>query len=240
MELEPGSAETRLALARLKWRSEWDFTGAEKEFKEAVRVSPERPEVRCAYALFLSTLGRHEEALTEMKTAQALDPLSARANAGVGEVLYYARVYDQAAEELGKAREANPRDYRAYDQLGLLHLQMSEFPQSMEMFRQAALNGGDQGVISLRLAFVLARLGARQEVGKILSEALRESRETYVSSVALASVYAALVEKEQAFACLEKAVEEKDASLVFLKVSPLFDSIRSEPQFAALLHKIGL
>jgi serine/threonine protein kinase/TolB-like protein/Tfp pilus assembly protein PilF len=240
LELEPYLAETRMALALLKWRSEWDFEGAENEFKQALRSSPEQPEVRLNYALFLSSLGRHEEALSQMRIAQALDPLSPKTNAGLGTVLYYARLYDQAAEELAKARDTNPSDFEACYDLGLLYIQTKEFGQSLQMFRQAAVFGGDQGEILLHIGSVLAHMGARQDVGKILTEALRAPRGTYVSSVSLGSVYAALLEKEQVQACLEKALEEKDASLVFLRVSPLFDAVRSERWFAGLLQKIGL
>jgi serine/threonine protein kinase/TolB-like protein/Tfp pilus assembly protein PilF len=240
LELEPYLAETRLALAVLKWRSEWDFPSAEREFKEALKSSPEQPEIRRSYALFLASLRRHEEALSEMKTAQSLDPLSPRINAGVGTVLYYARLYDQAAQELGKARDTSPSDFEAYYQLGLLYIQTDEFAQSVQMFRQAAVMGGDQGDIFLRIGFVLARMGMRQDVGKILNEALRASRETYVSSVSLGAVYAGLMEKDQVSACLEKALAERDASLVFLGVSPLFDAVRGAPWFAGLLNKIGI
>jgi TolB-like protein/Tfp pilus assembly protein PilF len=240
LELEPDLAETHLALAMLKWRSEWDHAGAESEFKQALRSSPEQPEVRLNYALYLSSLGRHEEALSEMRTAQGLDPLSARANAGLGTVLYYARLYDQAVEELAKARDANPSDFEAYYDLGLLYIQTKELAQSLQMFRQAAALGADQGEVFLRIGFVLAHMGARQDVGKILTEALRAPRGTYVSAVSLGSVYAGLLEKDQVLACLEKALDERDASLVFLKVSPLFDAVRGERWFAGLLRKIGL
>jgi serine/threonine-protein kinase len=240
LEVEPFLAETRLALALLKWRSEWDFAGAEREFKEALKSSPEEPEIRRSHAMFLAAQGRHDEALSEMKTAQSLDPLSPKVNAGVGTVLYYSRLYDQAALELGKARDTSPADFEAYYQLGLLDIQTGEFEQSIQMFRQAALMGGDQGEIFLRIGFVLARLGMRQDVGKILNEAIRASHETYVSFVSLGSVYAGLLEKDQVFACLEKALAERDASLVYLRVSPLFDSVRSDPWFIGLLSKIGI
>ena len=90
-----------------------------------------------------------------------------------------------------------------------------------------------------RTAARLDHLGRRQEVGRLLGEAIQASRRSYVSSASLAVVYAALIEPDQAQACLDKALEERDASLVFLKVSPLFDPLRGESWFAGLLQKAG-
>ena len=93
--------------------------------------------------------------------------------------------------------------------------------------------------LSLRAGAVLAHLGRRQDVGRILTEALQASRRTYVSSASLATVYGALLEADQAQACLDKALADRDASLVFLKVSPLFDPLRGESWFASLLEEAG-
>ena len=239
LELEPGLAEARLALAILKWRSEWNFAAAEQEFREVLRTLPEKTEIRRSFALFLSSLGRHEEAQSEIRTAQALEPLSPRIGAGLGMVLYFARLYDLAAVELTKARDASPADFEPCLGLGLLHIQTGDFEESIRMFQKAAALGGDPREMSLRIGVVLARLGMRQDVGKILSEAIQASRQTYVSYASLAAVYAGLMEPDQAHACLEKALAERDASLVFLKVSPLFDPVRSRPWFAGLLEKTG-
>ncbi len=239
MELDPGSGEARLALALLKWRSEWDLAGAERQFREALNAGPGQPEIRRSFALYLSSLGRHEEAQTEIKAALDLAPLSPRVRAAYGMVLYYARLYDQAAGELAKAREAFPSDPEACLVLGLLYIQTGDLGESLRMFQQAAALGGDPTELSLRGGVVLARLGRRQEVGQILNAAIRASSRTYVSSASLAAVYAGLMEPDQAQACLEKALAERDASLVFLKVSPLFDAVRSRPWFNGLLEKAG-
>ena len=239
MELEPGLAEARLALAILKWRSEWDFAAAEQEFREALRSDPGRTEIRRSFALFLSTLGRHEEAQSEIRAALALDPDSPRIAAGLGMVLYFARLYDQAAVELENARQTGPALVDPCLGLGLLNIQTKDFGQSLVMFQQAAALGGDPMEVSLRAGAALAHLGQRQDVGRILTEALQASRRTYVSSASLATVYAALLEADQAQACLDKALADRDASLVFLKVSPLFDALRGEGWFAGLLEKTG-
>lgn len=239
-ELEPGMAEARLALAILKWRSEWDFAGAEKEFREALSEAPARTEIRRSFALFLCSRGRHEEAQAELKAARDLDPLSPRISATLGLVLYYARQYDLAGAELTQAFKSGPNDIEPCYGLGLLHIQTGDFPESVRMFQKAAALGGDPRELSLRVGFVLGRMGDRRDVGRILNEAIQASRQTYVSSASLATVYASLMELDQAQACLEQAYTERDASLVFLRVSPLFDPLRSRPWFVELLKKIGL
>lgn len=239
-EIEPGLTEARLALAILKWRSEWDLAEAEREFREALLSNPRLSEIRRAFALFLSSLGRHDEAQSEIRAAQDIDPFSPRIQAALGTVLYYARVYDAAEVALARARELNPADPAAYQTLGLLNIQTGDFAGSLRMFQQAAALGGEPRELNLCAAIVLARLGNRVDVGKILTEAMQASGRDYVSSVSLAAVYAGLMEPDQAQACLDKALAEKDASLVFLKVSPLFDAVRSRPWFVDLLQKIGL
>ncbi len=240
MELEPGMAEARLALAILKWRSEWDFAGAEREFRQALSEAPAQTEIRRTFALFLCSRGRHEEAQAELKAARDVDPLSPRVSAALGLVLYYARQYDLAGAELTQANQSGPNDIEPCYGLGLLHIQTGDFPASVRMFEKAAALGGDPREMSLRVGVVLGRMGNRREVGKILGEAIQASRQTYVSSASLATVYASLMELDQAQACLEQAYAERDASLVFLKVSPLFDPLRSRPWFVELLNKIGL
>jgi cytochrome c-type biogenesis protein CcmH/NrfG len=161
-------------------------------------------------------------------------------NARVGAVLYYARLYDQAAEELKNALAMNPLNSEAYYFLGMVLIQTAHYEQAVQSFRRAAELGGDRIDIGLRIAYASALQKRREEVGAALTEAFRASGERRVSSVALAPVYAALFEKEQAFACLEKALGERDPMLLLLKVHPMFDFLRRDPQFIEIQGKIGL
>ena len=171
--------------------------------------------------------------------ALALDHRSPRLGTALGMVLYFARLYDLAEAELSRAIEAGPGDFEPCLNLGLLHIQTRDFAQSLGMFQRAAALGADPMETGLRAGIVLAHAGRRPEVGKILETAFQASRSTYVSSASMAAVYGALLEPDQAQVCLEKALAERDSSLVFLKVSPLFDSVRSEDWFPALLRKAG-
>lgn len=239
-ELDPGLAEAHASLAIIKGNYEWDFAGSEKEYKEAIRIKPNYVTAHQWYAVLLSTLGRHEEAIAEIKLARTLDPLSPRINADVGALLYFARQYDQALEELKTALEVDPFYFANYYYFGMVYIQMGQYEEAIKSFRRAEELGGDPVDMSLRIAYVYALLLQRQEVGKLLAEALRISGQAYVPAVSIATVYAALGEKEQVFACLEKALTEHDAWLVFLKVYPMFDLVRGDPHFISILRKIGL
>jgi TolB-like protein/Tfp pilus assembly protein PilF len=240
LEILPDYAEAHALLAVVKGHYDWDFAEAEKRFREALRVKPNLAPALRFYAELLSVLGRHEEAVAKIKAARDQDPLSPDINAQVGGTLYYARLYDQAVEELKNALEIDPLNNGAYYYLGMVLIQTSQYDQAVQLFRRAAQLGGDAIDISLRIAYASALQKRREDVGAALTEALEASRKKYVSSVALAPVYAALFEKDQAFACLQKSLSERDPRLIQLKVHPMFDFLRRDPQFIELLDKIGL
>jgi len=240
LQLDSNLAEGHALLAAIKGNYECDFAGAEKEYEEAIRINPNSVTAHRGYAVLLSTLGRHDEAIAEIKFARTLDPLSPRINTDVGALLYFARQYDLALEELNKAINVDATYFAGYSYLGLVYIQIEKYEEAIKSFRRAEELGGDPISLSLRIAYVYARLGQRQKVGKLLGEALKTSRETYVPQVSMATVYAALGEKDQVFACLEKALTEHDAWLVFLKVFPMLDNVRLDPYFKSILRKIGL
>lgn len=240
LEISPGYAEAQTLLGVIKGNYDWDFGEAEKRFQEALRVKPNLAPALRFYAELLSALGRHEEAVAKIKTARAQDPLSLVMNARVGTILYYARLYDQAVEELMRALGTDPLNSGAYYYLGMVLIQTAQYEQAVQSFRRAAELGGDAIDIGLRIAYASALQKRREEVGAALTEALRAASQRYVSSVALAPVYAALLEKDQAFACLERALSERDPRLLLLKVHPMFDFLRRDPLFSEMLGKIGL
>lgn len=240
LQLDPNLADGHALMAIVKEIYEWDLASAEKEYKEAIRINPNSVTAHQWYGAFLSTLGRHEEAVAEIKLARTLDPLSPRINAEVGGLLYFARQYDLALEELKKGLELDASYFGSYYYLGMVYVQMGQHEEAVKSFLRAAELGGQPVELSLRVAYVYALLGQRQEVGKLLTEALRASSQTYVPQVTIATVYAALGEKDQVFACLDKALTEHDAWLVFLKVYPMFDHVRLDPFLRNTLRKIGL
>jgi len=241
LELDPNLAEAHTLLGVIKANFDWDFAGAERAYKEAIRLRPNSVPAHQWYAVFLSNQGRHEEAIAEIKNCRALDPLSPGISANVGALLYFARRYDQAVEELNASLRAHPSYFVNYYYLGLVDIQMEQNGEAIKAFEKAKLLGGEPLDMNLRIAYVYALQGGlRQEVGKILAEAIKASSQGYFSQVSIATVYAALGEKDQVMACLEKALGERDVKLVFLKVHPMFDRVRRDPRYLSLMRQIGL
>ncbi|GEM_PF-1728788 len=240
LEINPSSAEAQTLLAVIKERYDWDFAEAEKRFKEALRMEPNLVSALCSYAELLSALGRHEEAVEKIRLARREDPLSPSVNARLGAILYYSRRYDQAIEELNNALAFDPLNGQAHYYLGLVFIQTRQYDLAARSLQKSAELGADPIDVGLRLGYLGALMRRREEAGKALAEAMRASKQRYVSLVSLASVYAALFEKDQAFACLEKAFADRDPQLMMIKVHPLVDFLRREPWFTNLLGKLGL
>jgi serine/threonine-protein kinase len=232
-------AEGHSVLGGIYLEYDWDFAGAEREFKKAMELNPGYAHAPHVYALLLSYLGRHEEAIKEVKLARDLDPLAPRVRANVGRVLYYAKRYDEALVEIKKALDFEPSHAATYEYLGDLYREIGGYEESLAYLRKAkALE--DQPVFSIIIAITLARSGKTEESKKILNELNERSKKEYVPPAFLAAAYAALGEHDMAFNLLDKAYAERDAVLVRLKIAPIFDPLRSDPRLAALLKKIGL
>jgi Tfp pilus assembly protein PilF len=191
------------------------------------------------YALLLSALGRHGEAVEESQTAQELNPLCSEVNAQAGLVLYFSRLYEQAEAEVSKAVATDPLYPGHHLNAALVQIQLGRLEQAMKSLQEAKDLGTDPMEVKLRMAYLHARLGEREEVGRLLTEAFNAPKGVYVSQLSIAMVYGALNEKDQSIAALENAVSERDGSLIFIRVHPLLDPVRGDGRFAGLLHEIG-
>jgi serine/threonine-protein kinase len=240
LRLDSGLAEAHTALARVKTDYDWDFTWAEKEYREALRIDPDNAAAHQSYALLLSALGRHGEAVKESQAAQTLNPLSSEVNTQAGLILYFARLYEQAEAEVRKAVATDPLYPGHHFCAALVQIQVGQFEQAGRSLEEAEDLGADPMEVKLCRAYIHARQGQRQQVGRILTEAFNAAKSAYVSQMSLALVYAGLNEKDQAIACLENAFAERDASLIFMRVHPFLDSVRGDIRFVGLLKKIGL
>jgi serine/threonine-protein kinase len=232
LELDASLAEPHATLAVIKYKHERDWAAAEQQFKRAIELNPNYASAHQWYAEYLSSSGRHAEAAAEIKKAQQADPLSLIIQAVAGQLLYLARQYDQAAEQLLKTLDLDPNFAPAHAFLGYVHVENGRFQAAIEEFQKA-------GHLS-DLAYAYARAGNKLEAQKRIEElkALRKRR--YVGPDSIALLYVGLGDNDQAFAWLDRAYEESSADLVRLKVEPTCDPLRSDPRFAELLRRIGL
>ncbi|MGH9936981.1 MAG: winged helix-turn-helix domain-containing protein [Blastocatellia bacterium] len=234
-------AEAHASLAHVKVNYDWDWTGAENEFKRAIALNPRYATARQWYAIhYLTPKGRLEEALAEMSLARDIDPVSLVMNSFMGATLYFAGRSDQAVEQCVKAVDLDPNFGVARWRLGLVLAQEARFDEAItELSRADALSGGSP-FMKAALGYAYAVSGRKGEAVKILAELQKRAERSYVSASEIAAIYAGLGERDRAIAWLEKAAEERAFHLVYLNVRPEFAPLRSDPRFADLLRRVGL
>ena len=185
-------------------------------------------------------MGRHAQALAESEQARKLDPHALIISAGIGKILFEAERTDEAIAQLKKTMAVEPNFAHAHSYLGKAYLRKQMFPEAViEMEKAATLSGRIADYLG-GLGHAYARTGRTPDARKVLDELKQRSTQRYVSWRDIAVIDAGLGEKDEAFAALEKAHEMHDSGIVFMKVDPLFDPLRSDPRFPALLRRIGL
>jgi Flp pilus assembly protein TadD len=236
--LDDTLAEAHTSLAIIATAYEWDWNGAEREFKRAIALNPNYHIAHHDYSHFLMALGRFDEALAESQRALALDPLDVGMTYHLGLHYYNARQYEQAIIHLQKALEVKPNHSEVHGILGLVYEQMGRVDEAAaELGRCRELGGTDTRG---NLGHVYAISGRRDEARKLLAQLQQEIKQKSVSPYNIARIYEGLDEKDQAFVWLEKAYAERDSNMMYLKVDPEFDRLRSDPRLADLLRRIGL
>lgn len=237
LELDEGLAEAHLALANIKLNA-WDWATAEQEYKRTIELNPNLAEAYRWYSVYLSVLGRHDEAIARNARARELDPLSLAVNVDAAFALLMARRYDQAVESLKKTLELDPKLALAHIYLGYTYSGMGKYSEAIAEFEEAIKLGDDSSSVKIYMGADYARAGQRDKAEQILREL--QTTSAYVSPGELAILYTALGQREQAFASLEKAYAAHDLQLQYLGIDSSFDDLRSDSRFQALLKRVGL
>ena len=240
VELDPMLAETQTALATVQFNYDWNWPASETGFRRAIQLNPSYATAHQRYSLYLIAMGRTEESLAEIYRARSLDPLSLSMNLSLGWRLYMARRYDEAIAQLHDTIEMDPTYLLAHIVLGQCYEQKGEFSQAIAEFQKAASLSPDNPPSVAALAHAYAVGGQRPEALKLLGELKAQSAHRYVSPFYMASIYTGLNDREQALRWLQAAYDDRSNNMIFLLVAPEFDSLRSDPQFRSLLHRIGL
>jgi eukaryotic-like serine/threonine-protein kinase len=240
-------AEAHTSLAKIKTSYEWDWAGAEAEFKQAIQLNPGYATAHQWYGVYLSEMGRHDESIRERTTAQNLDPLSLSIATGLGRALFWARRYDESIKHL---QTTIPRDQNysdTYWSLGLAYEQKRMYPEAISAFQRAVELSKSSEVVEGKpemlavLGHAYAMAGRPAEAKTILDQLKKaSSSQQYVSPYAVSLIYVALNDKDSAFQSLSQAFQERDENLIHLRVDPRLDPIRSDPRFQQLLKQINL
>jgi adenylate cyclase len=242
VELDSSNAHALMALGDMTI-FDWDWSRVESLYQRALSLAPNSAGVHQGYGnLYLSAMGRHEEAIAEVKRAVELDPLSPINHHELGWVLHNARQYDAAIEQFQKALQMESGLNNAYRGLGEIYAYKGMYDKSIEAMQNLVKTseGSPYALASLGWAYGVA--GKKEEALKILDTLKEKAKVQPVAPSDFARVYLGLGEKEQALFWLEKTYEERSGMwiLVWANHFPFFDGLRAEPRFKALLKKIGL
>ncbi|MEX1140418.1 MAG: protein kinase [Bacteroidota bacterium] len=240
LELDENLAEAHAVLGAIKFNYEWDWAGARKALRRSIELNPGYATAHQRYAWLASMLGEHNVAIDEMKLARRLDPLSARISENVGGTLFHAREYDEAILELRKALELYPNDVAAHATLGVVYVQKGMYEEAIRELRESLRSAPDAVIVLGRLGYVYAVSGDRTEAARILSKLQEIWKRARIGSACVAWIYIGLGDIDRAFQWLEKAYQDRDPAMSFMRVHPYFDPLRLDPRFRDLLLRMNL
>jgi len=237
---DDGLAEAHSARACVSLFYDWDWPAAERGFQRAIELKELYPTAHFWYACCLWALGRTADGVEQASRAQALAPLSLVGNANLGWALYFARAYDEAIAQCLKALDLDTHYLMTYTVLGQAYVAASRYDEAIGALQSAVGFSGGLVFTSAALGYAYAKAGKSREAKKILEDLLQRSSTEYVPPFCVALVHAGLSDKDEAMAWLERAYEERSHWLVYLKAWPIFDDLRSDARFTALLGRVGL
>lgn len=240
LEIDDTLAEAHATLAFIKFRHDWDFAGAEQEFRRAVELDANYSEAHQWYAFYLLAVGRTDDADAEIKRAQELDPLSISFNSNLALYLFFKRQFDQSVQQCRKTLEMEPESVLtrvacglSYEQQGLKEEAIAEFKKAQE------LSGDDVGTIAA-LGHALAKGGRTKEARQLLRNLEERAKERYVPPYSIAVLHVGLGEKAQTLEWLERAFQDRSLRPVWLKFDPRLDGLRQDGELIDLTRRVGL
>jgi tetratricopeptide (TPR) repeat protein len=241
IELDGNLAEPHESLAFIAETHEWDWTTAEREYKRALELNPGDARAHHWYAGYLMYVGRFEEGISEARQARDLDPLSLAVNNALAGRLLVAGRQDDALAQVQKTLELNSNFAPAHQTLGWVYLNQHKSDEAIAEFQKAMqLSGTDDIDFVLDLGFAYAIAGKRDQVDEILTKIKKMHQQGLAPSGSIGILYGAMGEMNEAFAWLNKAYEEHDPELTYLKVpGRRFEPLRHDPRFQQLVQRVG-
>ncbi|MDO8550757.1 MAG: tetratricopeptide repeat protein [Ignavibacteria bacterium] len=241
LEIDETLAEAHTSLAYIKFRFDWNWEEAEKEFKKAIELKPGYAAAHEWYALLLSLIGRYDEALREMRRAYELDPLSPSISTGLGRTLHFANRLNEAIAQYKKTIEMYPNYAEAHFALAMTYRGQKKIDEALkELDKAIELSHGRLVMIATR-GMIYGFAGRRREALAVIDELVRLSHPNPVSPWFYASIYLSLGDKDKFFEYANKAYEQKDPLMVYFKTTSVFDpTLENDPRFHDLLRKMGM
>ena len=240
LAIDENLAEAHVAMGAVKLFYDWDWAEAEREFKRAQTLDPNNAQAYQLYGDCLEIQGRFDEARAERKRALELDPLSPMQGMAAGATFYFAGQYNEAITQIEQTINLEPRFMLAYLYLGQAYEQKKLYAPAIAAYQKGMTQAERHPSLVAALGHSYALSGERAKAQKTLAELREMSKRRYISPYLFAIVYLGLGDKEQTFAWLEKAFQDRSIFLIWLKVEPQFDSLRDDARFQDLLRRINL
>ncbi|MBA3257662.1 MAG: protein kinase [Pyrinomonadaceae bacterium] len=238
LEIDPTLAEAYVSLGLIKWWGDWDWSGAEGEFRRAIELNPNYAQAHNIYGYFLGHQGRSDAGIAEAKKAQELDPLSLSINDDLALAFILARQYDRAIEQCRKTLEIDPNFPGAHRKLAYAFTRKGMYEEAIAELRKAG-ELQEHYIIKAELGYVYAVSGRKAEALKTLDELKELSKQKYVSPYYAARIYAGLGDRKQAFEWLEKGYQSRSDQILRLGTDAAFDSLRGDPRLIDLMRRVG-
>jgi TolB-like protein/Tfp pilus assembly protein PilF len=241
LELDPNLAQAHCALGCASSVHDWDWARAESEFKQSIALNPSYATAHQWYAInCLAPLGRHEEALAELRRAQEVDPLSISIAASIGLALYLAGRYGEAIEQCRQSVELDPAFWVGHLFLGWACIQKQQFDEAVSALQSSLQAGNNDPVALAALAHAYGVMGRRVEALDLLAQLEQLAQSRYVPAIDIVPIYLALEELDSALRWLDTAATERSFKLIYLRVDPRLRNLQSHPQVVRLVHQLGL
>ena len=239
LEIDDTLGEAHASLAIIRVLRDWDWVGAEQEFKRAIELNPNDPNAHHWYMHYLIWMGRTRDSLDPSQRALELDPLSPTMNSQLGEYYVFTRQYDRAIAQFRKTQTMDPNFFPMYRFFGRAYLGKGMYREAIAVLQDAVtLSGGDPDRVA-DLGYAYAVAGKRREALKVLDELKERSKHMNVPPFSIAVVYAGLGDEDQALEWLGKAHEERSWWMVTLNEFHAFDNLRSDSRFQELVRRMN-
>jgi len=241
LEIDPALAEAHTALANSLADFDWNWVEAEREFKRALALNPNDSGTHWRYGMYyLMPVGRSDEAIAEVKRALELEPLDLTAGSVLSWAYFAARQYDRALDQAQKIFELEANFPLGRRMLSQAYSSKGMYAEAIAL-NEKSLQTDPTNQLFLRFAgYAYAKSGRRREAEEMIKRFKDIAKTRYVMSYYVASIYAALGDKDKAFAELENSFAEHDWELHRLKVDPLMDPLRDDPRFKWMLKRMNL
>jgi TolB-like protein/Flp pilus assembly protein TadD len=240
LELDSSLAEAHTSLGLISFYYGWDWQQADQEFRLSLAMKPDYAMTHTWYAVALVAQGRNAEALEEVRKAENLDPMSLIINTEVGRIFYLTRQYDRAIEALQRVIDLDPGFARAHARLGMVYAAKGNFSAAIKEYEAArALTGADPYLDGLE-GYAEAQSGNAGAARLLLKDLTERSHQEYVPPFSVALICLGLGDRDRAMELLMQSYQDRSTYMVYAKVDPLLDAMRSDPRFTALLHRMKL